>query len=168
MRWINLGGVGVVAENDVEGLSAALVAVVASGRVTGLNAGGVAVVGHRGIRGIAFGGAGVVATEGPVHGIALSLGRTEATSGRGLLLGGYRVKMPDVKGAALSVIMTRTTDLQGFAIGGYNEVRGVQRGITIGIYNRAEELHGLQIGLLNYAGNNSGVLRWLPLVNAHF
>ncbi len=29
------------------------------------------------------------------------------------------------------------------------------------------ELHGVQIGLLNYAGNNARY-KWLPIVNAHF
>ena len=43
-----------------------------------------------------------------------------------------------------------------------------KRGLTIGIFNKAEELEGIQIGLLNHAGNNRGMLRWLPLINAHF
>ena len=29
-------------------------------------------------------------------------------------------------------------------------------------------LQGIQIGLLNYAGNNPDGLRWLPGINAHF
>ena len=29
-------------------------------------------------------------------------------------------------------------------------------------------LHGVQIGLLNYAGNNRDGLRWLPIANVHF
>jgi hypothetical protein len=125
-------------------------------------------VGVRGIEGIAIGGAGVVATEGAVRGLAMSLGRVDAESARGLLFGGYRVKAPEIRGAALSVLMTRTAHLRGLAFAGYNEVRGIQRGITIGVFNRADELHGLQIGLLNHAGNNSGIFRWLPLLNAHF
>jgi len=35
------------------------------------------------------------------------------------------------------------------------------------LYNRTEELHGLQVGLLNYAGNNPKGLRMLPFVNMH-
>jgi hypothetical protein len=76
--------------------------------------------------------------------------------------------MMEVRGAALSLLMTRTTDLRGVALGPYNEVRGVQQGIAIGVFNRAEELHGVQLGLLNRAGNNRGIFRWLPLLNAHF
>ena len=40
-------------------------------------------------------------------------------------------------------------------------------GLPRGLLNRARELQGVQIGLLNYAGNN-GRFPWLPLVNAHF
>jgi hypothetical protein len=64
--------------------------------------------------------------------------------------------------------MMRTGNFDGIGVAPYTEVRGVQRGITIGLFNRAEELHGIQIGLLNYAGNNSGIFRWLPILNAHF
>ena len=39
--------------------------------------------------------------------------------------------------------------------------------LTIGVFNYAQELHGIQIGLLNFAGNNRGAARWLPIVNAH-
>ena len=34
--------------------------------------------------------------------------------------------------------------------------------------NLAENLHGVQIGVLNYAGNQPQGLRWLPIVNARF
>jgi hypothetical protein len=46
-------------------------------------------------------------------------------------------------------------------------VRGEQHGLTIGLFNYAESLDGVQVGLLNYAGNNRAGLRWLPIANAH-
>ena len=46
-------------------------------------------------------------------------------------------------------------------------MKGVQRGLTIAIYNHATELHGLQVGVLNRADNNTGAARMLPLVNFH-
>jgi hypothetical protein len=58
--------------------------------------------------------------------------------------------------------------LHGVATSAYNDVRGTQRGLTIGLLNRAYELHGLQIGILNYAGNRPAALRWLPVVNWNF
>jgi hypothetical protein len=59
-------------------------------------------------------------------------------------------------------------ELRGLAVAGYNRVRRQQYGLTIGIYNRARTLHGVQIGLLNYAGNNRPGLRYLPFINLHF
>ncbi len=64
--------------------------------------------------------------------------------------------------------MNRTDELSGIAVAGYNQVRGTQRGIAIGLYNRAERLRGIQIGLLNHAANNPPPFRWLPLINASF
>ena len=33
--------------------------------------------------------------------------------------------------------------------------------------NIAHRLNGVQVGLVNYAGNNRGLFRCLPLVNVH-
>jgi hypothetical protein len=41
------------------------------------------------------------------------------------------------------------------------------RGLAVGIYNSAYELHGFQIGLLNHARNNKPPFRYLPLLNVH-
>src|SRR5690606_5067965 len=131
------------------------VGVVATGTLTGvaLSAGGV--VGTEGVRGLAVGGFGVVADPGEIRGFALSLGRVDSPAQiRGAVVGGYRVKAPAVSGLAASVLMNRSTDFSGLGVAGYNEVRGTQRGLVIGIFNTAEVLHGLQIGLLNHAGNN--------------
>ena len=38
----------------------------------------------------------------------------------------------------------------------------------IGVYNHAERLSGVQIGLLNHVGSGPGAARWLPLINARF
>jgi hypothetical protein len=62
----------------------------------------------------------------------------------------------------------KTRELRGVSIGAYNRVRGLQAGLSIGIYNSARVLNGLQLGVLNRAQNNRGVWRMLPLVNAHF
>jgi hypothetical protein len=41
-------------------------------------------------------------------------------------------------------------------------------GVSIGLFNWTPRLRGVQLGLLNYAGNNPDGLKLLPLVNAHF
>jgi hypothetical protein len=43
-----------------------------------------------------------------------------------------------------------------------------QWGLSIGIFNHADNLYGVQIGILNYAENNPAGLKILPLLNAHF
>lgn len=40
-------------------------------------------------------------------------------------------------------------------------------GVSVAGFNQATELHGVQFGLLNYAGNNPKLLRWLPFMNFH-
>jgi hypothetical protein len=47
-------------------------------------------------------------------------------------------------------------------------VRGPQVGVSIGVYNSARVLNGVQIGVLNRAQNNKGLAKILPLINAHF
>jgi hypothetical protein len=107
--------------------------------------------------------------EGPIVGLSATLGAVESgTSIRGITAAGYRVRAPNVDGISAAIGMMRTENLRGFSLAGYNEVRGVQAGVTVGIYNSAEVLNGVQIGLLNRAKNNAPPFRWLPLINAHF
>jgi hypothetical protein len=77
------------------------------------------------------------------------------------------VRTPEMQGLSAAVLRNGINDLSGIGIAGYNHIRGTQRGLVIGVYNRAETLHGVQLGLINYAGNNSGLLRVLPLINIH-
>jgi len=57
--------------------------------------------------------------------------------------------------------------LNGISISAFNHIRGDQIGVTIGIYNYARNLRGIQLGILNYAANNPRGLRLLPLANAN-
>jgi hypothetical protein len=99
----------------------------------------------------------------------MSVGAVRADrSLHGLAVGGYIVETREFRGVSLGLVRTKMSDMQGLAVAGYNHIRWEQRGLVIGIYNRARVLKGVQIGLLNYAGNNSPGLRWLPLINAHF
>jgi hypothetical protein len=58
-------------------------------------------------------------------------------------------------------------EFEGVSVAAWNQHDSRMRGLSIGLFNRTEELHGIQVGLLNYAGNNDRY-RWLPLINAHF
>jgi hypothetical protein len=54
--------------------------------------------------------------------------------------------------------------MRGVSISAWNRTAGRQEGLTIGILNIADELHGVQIGLINIARNKARY-RVLPLVN---
>jgi hypothetical protein len=120
-----------------------------TGPMTGINLGGLVVRGIR-LSGLNVAGLAVSGDE-----------RLRGLSVGGLFVGGERVA-----GINAAPIF-RTDDLTGLAAAGWNQV-GVQRGITIGVFNRAEELHGVQIGLLNVAENNAGARTKLPILNFHF
>ena len=53
---------------------------------------------------------------------------------------------------------------RGASIAAFNRIRGDQRGVTIGIFNWARRLNGVQIGLLNYAKNKKR-FKLLPFIN---
>ncbi len=57
--------------------------------------------------------------------------------------------------------------LRGLSVAGFHLLDG-SIGLTIGIVNWTDELHGIQVGLLNRAGNNPAPFNTLPFVNAHF
>jgi hypothetical protein len=60
-----------------------------------------------------------------------------------------------------------THRLTGLSISAYNRVRGLQAGMAVGLYNSADELHGVQIGVVNRAKNNKAPFRILPVLNVH-
>ncbi len=89
----------------------------------------------------------------------------------GIALGGVMVFAPEMTGLSVSA-------LNGVSMGGaipvgrkkgswFHKVNDRFTGVSVGLVNFTRELHGVQVGLLNYAGNNPGWARLLPVVNAH-
>jgi hypothetical protein len=184
LRGIHLSAVGVGAGGALDGLGFGLVGVGAGDRIRGIAIGGLGagaggdvtgvVLGGLGagaggrIRGLAVGGLGVGSGKA-IEGIALSIGGVGAPSVRGLAVA-LGVGGRDVKGIAIApayLYVERGGALTGVAVSAFNRVLGEQRGLTIGIVNYAASLSGVQLGLLNYAGNNRPGLRLLPLANVH-
>ena len=52
--------------------------------------------------------------------------------------------------------------------GAWNRAISDMIGFQLGIANSAEYLRGVQIGLINYVGNNPKWARVLPIINMHF
>jgi hypothetical protein len=154
-------------------------------RVAGLNVGALAIAGGQQVWGLTIGGL-VAASGGQLVGVDIGgLGAVAGGSATGLLVGGLVAAAPvlhgvevggaavggvDIKGGMLAGLYSRIENgqLTGGSVAAVNDVRGQLHGVSIGIFNYARELHGLQFGLLNLAGNNHGLARLLPIANAHF
>ena len=58
--------------------------------------------------------------------------------------------------------------LTGFAASAFNYIKGVVKGVTLGVVNYAYEVHGIQLGLVNYVADNPAGLKILPIFNTNF
>lgn len=118
--------------------------------MTGLHVAGVGVGAGGTLRGITLAGVGVGAPRIEGFAGALAVGGT------------------DVHGLVVAPAYFRIIEggqMRGVNISAFNDVRGTEQGLAIAIFNYARVLDGCQIGLLNYAGNKSGLSRLLPILN---
>ena len=154
LTGILAGGWARAWDNDLRGAACSAGVVGAGNDLTGLAVGGV---------GVGAGGSG--------RGILVSLvgvGAGEALSG--IIAGGVTAFAPDMRGLSVSAA-------NGIAVGGRHLPGGSGRwfepvnerftGLSVGLVNYSRDLKGVQLGVLNYAGNNPRWARLLPLVNAH-
>jgi hypothetical protein len=81
---------------------------------------------------------------------------------------GYKTEAETFTGLNVSPGWLDVNNLKGVSIAAYNKVYDRQNGLTIGLFNVAENLNGAQIGLINIAKNNSVWTKVLPLINMHF
>lgn len=184
LRGIFLSGVGVGAGEGATGALVSLVGVGAGGDVNGLLLAGVGAGAGGDVNGILVAGLGAGA-GGRLRGLSFALLGLGAGEGiDGIALAGLGVGAPELRGvaAALAVGGVDLTGLfvapaylhvepegrmTGISVSAYNHIQGEQRGLAIGIFNYAASLQGVQLGVLNYAGNNRPGLRWLPIANVH-
>lgn len=184
LEGIMIGGIGVGGGSRVDGIAFGGGGVGSGGAARGVMIGGLGVGSRKAIRGIALGGLGV-GTGGDVAGLtAAGLGVGAGGHMMGLHVAGGAVLASRVSGvAAGSVVLSKEArgvlaapvyaragsgGLAGLSVSIFNHVNGHQRGVTIGLLNIAHTLHGVQLGAINYAGNNPLLLRILPLINLHF
>lgn len=118
----------------------------------------------------------VVGSGGTLAGITIAGLAAGAPSIKGLTValaaGGEKVAGITVAPAYFRITNEGSTDTEptmtGVSISAFNHIQGVQKGLTIGIFNYAHKVKGLQIGLLNYNRSNPKGLRWLSILNAGF
>ena len=104
--------------------------------------------------------------ESSVYGLRLNFGWGAYANTYGLDAGAFSATTQDFGGIAANLVgNTVGGTMGGVQIGAVNVVRGSAYGLQIAFVNFAEDLHGVQIGGLNF--NNTG-LRCFPIINAGF
>jgi hypothetical protein len=187
VKGITIGGFGAGAGGNITGVQLGLFGVGAGGNVTGLSFGGFGAGAGGDVKGVTIGGFGAGA-GGDITGVTIGgFGAGAGGTLRGLAIGGFGAGAPtvralvlsliaagghDVEGGILAPVYFKVTDdrgapgrMKGVSVSAYNRIKGDQFGLSIGLLNYAWELHGWQIGVLNYARNNPKGLRLLPLFN---
>lgn len=151
VRGINIAGLGLGAGQDLDGISLTGGALGAGEHVRGLMIAGLGMGSGGSLSGLGIAALGVGAPELDGVDVALAVGAKDA---RGFFLapGWFEI----VPGGSV----------EGVSVSAVNRIRGAQRGLAIGVVNYAHSLHGVQIGLLNWA-DNSSLLKLMPLVNVH-
>ena len=185
LNGVSAGGLIVLSRNEINGVAVGGIAAVAAQRLRGAALGGLFAVGDHGIDGMVAAGL-LTLSEGDVHGItAAGVGTIEEGRFTGInVAGGATFTDGEMRGLNAAGIATvvrgrlqgiglaggtvHVSALDGVAVSPWNSVRGEQRGLTIGIFNYARTLHGLQLGLLNYVRSNPKGLRLLPIFNTGF
>lgn len=184
-----LNGLGVAVggfamHRDVNGVLISGLGSGVGGTVTGVTVSGLAMASGQRLRGVNIAGLGVVAGQslwglniaglaagsaGQANGVTIAGLAAGAPIVHGVLIAGLATGGVNVTGAMVAPLYTRIANgyLTGGSIGAVNDVRGELHGVSIGIFNYARSLHGVQLGLLNLAGNNHGLARLLPLLNLH-
>lgn len=188
---LNIGGLAVGSGKNASGITIGGFAAGAGRNMTGLNIGGLAVGAGEKLIGVNIGGLAAGAGESViglnVSILAVGSGGTLA----GINIAGLAAGAPSIKGITIALAaggekvtgitvapayfrITNegnsdiTPSMTGVSISAFNHIQGVQKGLTIGIFNYAHKVKGLQIGLLNYNRSNPKGLRWLPILNAGF
>ena len=150
-RGILLGGLGAGAGESATGFLVGGLGAGAGEHLRGIGMSVGAVGAGETMNGIGIGGLGVGAGQG-MNGIVVSGGVAGSKNVTGLgIAGGY--------------MRIEEGSLRGVSVSGFNDIRGTQRGLTIGLINYARTLHGVQLGLVNIARNNPPGATILPGLN---
>lgn len=149
MTGLSIGGIGVGAGGNVKGLSITGIGMGAGGDVTGVQIAGIGIGSGGTLKYVSIAGVGIGAPR--IEGLAIAAG----------------VGAQDARGVIIAPLYFRIQDsgkMRGVNVSAFNNIRGTQQGLAIGIFNYARSLDGVQVGLLNYAGNKSRA-RLLPVFN---
>jgi hypothetical protein len=175
MSGINIGGLGAGSGADVAGISIGGLGVGAGENISGLSIAGVGLGSGGNISGVSIAGVGLGAGKS-INGVAVAIIGIGAPTLRALTVsaaaGGKDIAGVFISPAYLQVGSKHDEEddavMNGASISACNNIKGTQKGVTIGIFNYATRQRGIQLGLLNYVKDNPKGLRLLPVFNTHF
>lgn len=73
-----------------------------------------------------------------------------------------------IKGVSLAMFAIQGNEMNGISASLLHNKIKKQKGLSISLYNSTDHLKGIQIGIINYAGNNRKLFRYLPFINFNF
>jgi hypothetical protein len=168
LRGIGVAGLATVGDHGIDGLAAAGLVTLSEGNVNGVTSAVVGTITEGRHTGINLAGGGTF-TDGEMRGIdAAGIATVVRGPSRGIQAAGGIAAATHLQGIGVAAGSVRVEALDGLAISAWNNVRGPQRGLTIGIFNYARSIRGVQLGLLNYVRSNPRGLRLLPVFNTAF
>lgn len=135
------------------------------------------------VRGLAIAGLGVGAGDA-VEGILIAgVGAGAGRVVKGLAIGGLGIGSPSLRGIVISPVVRSGDEhgavvalsnralvkdgeasVRGIVVAPVNDVRGMQRGVSVAIVNYARALKGLQVGVVNIVTDGRGP-KIMPVVN---
>lgn len=180
-KGIAMGGLGMGVGQDVTGLAIGGLGMGVGEDATGILIGGLgAGIGEDfkgvGIGGLGFGvggsakgfmagGLGFGVGE-DFRGIALAgLGFGVGGTMEGLAVSGMGMGCHATRGVTVAPVMIRGKEMWGVSVSAYNRFDDQMEGLAIGLLNITEELHGVQLGVLNIVWDNPKPRRILPIIN---
>ncbi len=166
---ITIGGLGVGVGENLKGITIGGLGVGASETISGITVGGLGVGAGEQVKGLAVALIAVGSPKVKAIAVAPVVGAIDM---QGLIIAlaymkvGYTNKNKDENGEE-----TREDEegsFKGISVSAFNQIKGNQKGITLGAVNYTHTIKGIQIGIINIVKENPKGLRVLPIFNTRF
>jgi hypothetical protein len=167
---LNIALLGAGAGQNLYGITVAGLGAGAGQNVAGLTIGGLGVGAGQNMTGVNIGGLGVGAGQ-ELRGLSFAILGAGSPSIKGVTLAGFGIGGVEITGLTVAIAHVRIENdgiLTGLTAGAFTYIKGLLKGVSLGIVNYAYEVSGIQIGLVNYVADNPSGLKILPLFNTSF
>jgi hypothetical protein len=167
---VNLALLGAGAGQNLYGITVAGLGAGAGQNVSGITIGGLGAGAGQNMTGVNIGGLGVGAGQ-ELRGFSVAVLGAGAPDVKGITLAGGVIGGVEITGLTVAIAHVRIEDdgvLTGLTAAAFPYIKGLLKGVSLGVFNYAYEVNGIQIGLLNYVADNPSGLKILPLFNTSF